>query len=369
VGLSLAMPAVRAFADGPAAAATPAAPTTQRAALVEATPPGFVRVNAGRYSAFCLAADEPWVKQSLAQIKPAQMPTTRPSDILSKIPGARAAIAKGLSDDVGIDPATTNSLFDEQLIPQLTKLDELQPPVVFFVVTKQKLVGLINADWKHPRIGYNRLMDQIRFDDRVTLSTDGPLDETLLLSIYDPTSDLAARTKLVRSAAEQFESETAFSVAARSRGVTQVSIAQFIEKNVFVPLKLRDDQSWLQLGTVTLLAAKYAPMLTGADPKQMLADLIYERPDAEPSAARIDMLDLPDLNQLQPRYRMAWINAARRKSTLAVQQLVEKAGSGAIKKVLASIKKNQPKDGASMIALITGVTDVDLSDSLRLKRQ
>lgn len=363
VALSLSMTVVRAIADQ-----TTTAPTTQRAALVEATPPGFVRVNAGKYSAFCVAADEAWVKQTLTQAKAAQMPTTRPADILAKIPGQRAAISQGLSDDLGIDPATATSLFDDQLIPQLEKLDALHPPIVFFVVTKQKLVALLNTDWKHPRIGYNRLMDQIRFDDRLTLSTDGPLDETLMLAVYDPTSDLAGRSKALRDQVERFESETAFSIAARSRVITQVAIAQFIEKNAFAPLKLRDDQSWLQLGATTFLTAKYAPLLTGSDSKQMLADLIYERPDADPNAAGIDMLDLPDLSVLQPRYRLAWINAARRKSTLAVAQLAEKGGPGVIKKAIASIKKNAPKDGASTIALIAGATDVDLTELLRIKR-
>ncbi len=363
IGFCLALPVVSHAADTPTTA-----PTTQRVPKTETAPPGFIRVTAGRYSAFCLPIDEVWVKQSLTEVKPDHMPTTRPSDIMAKIPDQRDAIAKGLAADLGIEPAKVASLFDDQIIPQLTKLENLHPPVVYLVATKPKLVALINADWTHPRISYNRLMDQIRFDDRITYSIDYPMDEILMLAAYEATDDLATRSKKLREAAEKFESESAYSIAARGRVVTQIAIAQFIEKEVFAPMKLRDDQSWLQLGTTTDLAAKYAPLLIGGDAQQLLSDLIYERPNAEPSAASIDMLNLPDLGQLLPQYRQPYINAARRKSTLAFMKLIEKGGPDAIHKALEAVRKNPPKDGPGMVALITGATGVDLTQDLRNKR-
>ena len=78
-------------------------------------------------------------------------------------------------------------------------------------------------------------------------------------------------------------------------------------------MKLSDSQTWLQLGVTTYLTAKYTPRLTRVDAKQLLADLIFERPGANPKADSLDLLDLPDLNQLLPQYHQAWINAARRK--------------------------------------------------------
>jgi len=258
-------------------------------------------------------------------------------------------------------------MLDEQLVPQLKKLSTLQPPVVFLVATEQKVISLINNNWTHPRISYNRLMDQIKVDDRIFFSVDQPMDETLLMANYEPTDDLPARTKKVREAAEKFESETAFSVAARSRVITQAAIAQFVETEVFTPLKLHDDQSWLLLGVTTYMAAKYTPMLTGADPKQMLSDLIYERADADPKADGLDMMKLPPLNQLLPQYRQPYINAARRKSTLAVQKLADKGGAEAIRKALNAVKKNPPKDGPGMVALVAGATDVDLGPELGKK--
>jgi len=65
-------------------------------------------------------------------------------------------------------------------------------------------------------------VDQIKVDDRIFFSLDQPMDETLLLANYEPTEDLAARTKKVREAAEKFESETAFSVARNARASTGI---------------------------------------------------------------------------------------------------------------------------------------------------
>lgn len=356
-----------AMAEGGAPAAPTTAPTTQRVPKTETPPPGFVRVTGTKFSAFCLPVDQAWVQQALTDVSPSLMPTTRPSDILSGVAKNRDALAKGLSDDLGIEPAKVTKMLNEQLVPQLTKLNTLEPPVVFLVATEQKIISLINNNWSHPRLSYNRLMDQIKVDDRIFFSVDQPMDETLLLANYDPTDDLAARTKKVREAAEKFESETAFSVAARSRVITQATIAQFVETEVFTPMQLKDDQSWLLLGVTTSMAAKYTPMLTGADPKQMLEDLIFERPEASPTADSLDMLKLPPLNQLLPQYRQPYINAARRKSTLAIQKLAEKGGPEAIRKALNAVRKNPPKDGPSMVALVAGATDVDLGPELGKK--
>ena len=367
LGMGLALPAALRAQDEPTTASTtvPAtAPTTQAAGKMETPPPGFIRVTVGQYSVFCLPVDEGWVKQSLNTVKPAHLPTTRPADILAKIPQQRDAISKGMAEDLGIDAAAVAPLFDSQLIPQLTKLDQLKPPVVFLVITEQKLISLLNADWKHPRVSYNRLMDQVRFDDRIMFSIETAMDESLLLANYEAKDDLPARMKKLREAEERFESDSAFSVAARGRVITQGNFMQFVEKEVFTPMKLRDDQTWLQLGIVTQITAKYAPMLTGVDSKKLLADLIYEHPNAEPKADKMNLLKLPDLSVIQPQYRPAFIGAARRKSTLAIQQLVDKAGPDAIRKTLDAVRKTPPADGKALVALINTATAVDVQPML-----
>lgn len=322
-------------------------------------------MTAGRYSVFCLPGDEVWVKQGLGDAKADSLPTTRPADILNNIPPKRDAIAQGLANDLGIEQAKVSAMLTEQLLPGLQKLDTLQPPVVFFVTTEEKIKSLIKSNWKHPRINYNQMIDRLSFDETVRLSTDGPFDEALMNALYDPTDNPTKRIKKLRDAAGKFESDVAFSVAGRARVVVQVTLAQFVEQQVFRDLKLRDDQSWLQMGICTLFAAKYAPMLTGTDPQQTLADMIYERQDAAIKSNEINLLELPDLGQILPEFQRPYIEAARRKSTLSVQKLIEKGGPEAIKKALATIKKNPPKDGQSLVMLVAGATDVDLSKELR----
>jgi hypothetical protein len=211
-------------------------------------------------------------------------------------------------------------------------------------------------------------MNQVRFNDHIQFSIEHPMDESMLLGEYDAADDLTTRAKKLHDAAQKFESDTAFAVAARARVVTQIAIAQFIEKNVFASMKLNDNQTWLQLGVTTYITAKYTPRLTGVDAKQLLADLIYERPGSDPKADALDLLDLPDLGQLLPQYRQNWINAARRKSTLAIEDLVAQGGDDSIKKALAAVKKNPPKDGPSMVSLITGASGVNLLPDLKPKR-
>jgi len=66
--------------------------------------------------------------------------TSRPPvrrDILARIPQQRDAISKRHRCRSGIDPAKVAPLFDEQLIPHLTQLDTLKPPIVFLVITEQ----------------------------------------------------------------------------------------------------------------------------------------------------------------------------------------------------------------------------------------
>jgi hypothetical protein len=341
-----------------------AAPTTQRAPQVEQAPPEFIRVTAQRYSAFCLPVDEAWVKQGLSQAKAADLPSTRPADIAAKVATNRDALVKGLSHDLDVDPAKVNAMLDGQLLPTLKKLETLQPPVVFLVATEQKIKTLLANGWSNPRIGYNRLMDQLKWDERLMLSLDQPMDEALFHCTYEPIDPPAVRIKKLRDAAEKFESDVAYSTAGRARVVVQVTLAQFMEKDVFAPLKLRDDQSWLQLGSVTWMAAKYSPMLTGTDPQQTLSDMIFENENAPVKAIGINLLELPSLKDLNPVYVRPYIEAARRKSTMVIQSLVSQKPE-AIRDILMSVKKDPPKDGTELVTRVAATTGVDVTKLLK----
>lgn len=346
------------------------APTTQRTPHVETPPPGFIRVTASRYSAFCQPVDEAWVKQSLTQAKAENLPSTRPADIIARIEAHRDEITKGLANDLDVDPAKVAEMLDDDLIPTLKKLDTLQPPVVFLVTTESKIKSMLNHDdWSHPRISYNRLMDKLKWDERVHLRLDDQMDEVLLQATFEAVDAPATRIKKLREAAEKFEADVLVATSVRARKLVHESLARFAEREVFRPLKLRDDQSWLQLGIVNYLAGKYSPLMTGTDPKQAMADLVFERPDTPVKSDDLDMLDLPRLSDINPQYQYFWIEAARRKSTLAILTLVEQGQAEAIRKALMAVKKDPPKDGQELISRVADATGVELSKQLRVTKE
>jgi hypothetical protein len=346
-------------------AAPTTAPTTQRKATRETTPPDFVRVTAARYSAFCQPVDEAWVKQGLSQAKAESLPSTRPADILNRIQTYRDAITQGLANDLDVDAAKVTAMLDEQLIPTLKKLDTLQPPVVFMVATEAKIKAMLTGTWSHPQISYNRLMDKLKWDERIQLRLDEPMDEALLQATFDAVDPPEKRIKKLREAAEKFEADVAVATSVRARKLVHECLARFAEQEVFQPLNLRDDQVWLQLGVVNYLAGKYSPMMTGTDPRQAMADLLFERPDAPVKSDEMDLLALEKLSNITPQYQYFYVEAARRKSTQAVMALVDQGKAEAIRKALVAVKKDPPKDGIELVSRVAAATGVELSKQLR----
>src|SRR2546425_11755645 len=109
------------------APAKPATTTATRYVLV--MPPGYEKVTVAGHTALAEPNDVEWVKKALAEVKPSPRPTTMPTDVLQKLAANRAAVVKQMVTDLALsDGKETNKLFDEQILPTLTKLDQLKAP-------------------------------------------------------------------------------------------------------------------------------------------------------------------------------------------------------------------------------------------------
>ncbi|HEY7117389.1 MAG TPA: hypothetical protein VH475_12430 [Tepidisphaeraceae bacterium] len=350
---------------GGAAPAQPAstAPTAPRYTLV--MPPGFEKVTVGAHIAICQPNDVEWVKKSLAEVKPATRPTTMPADLLKRVTENRPAVVKQMVADFALaDDKEPNRLFDEKLLPTLTRLDQLKPPVYFLVCTREKLRELTSGGWGEPRFHYNRVAGEVSIDDHVYLSIERPMDDAVLIGYYAEKDPIEHRIRALAAATQKLDADLLRMIAEQSQPLVFNLTAQHLGEHYLEPLKLRRDQQWLALGVAGYFAAKYAGQLTPYAKEQWLKDVTFENPRYPVSARGIDLTRPAEESTLRPVAIPFYTQAMRRKSIGVVAKWAQKSGDASVTKVLAAVGANKPTDGAALLKLVKDLTGEDLTKDL-----
>jgi hypothetical protein len=347
-------------AQQPAAAPAGAGAAPPRWQMV--VPAGFEKVTVAGHTAVCQPADSAWVRQALAEVKPATRPTTMPADLLRRVKENRAAVTRQIVTDFAApDEKGPNRLFDELLIPTLTKLDELRPPVFLLVTTQEKLRQLVADGWGEPRFRYNRVAGEVSYDDRISLAIDRPMDDNVLPAIYGEKDAPDARAKRLTAQVQKLDQDLTRTVGNEALPAVFNRLGQFIDEEYFVSLKLRRDQLWLAMGINGYFSGKYGPPLTGYARESWIRDITYEDRRFPVSAGPIDLAHPVEESALKPGAGPYYAQAMRRKAVAVVGKWVEKAGEASVTKVIVALRKGVPADGAGLVKLINDVAGVDVS--------
>jgi hypothetical protein len=341
--------------------AAPAAAAANPPRYLFVMPAGFEKVTVAGHTAVCQPADSAWVRQALAEVKPATRPTTMPADLLRRVKENRAAVTRQIVTDFATDEKGPNRLFDELLIPTLTKLDELRPPVFLLVCAQEKLRDLVAGGWGEPRFRYNRVAQEVSYDDRISMAIDRPMDDNVLPSIYGEKDAPDVKVKRLTAQVQKLDLDLVRTLANEALPSVFNRLGQFIDEEYFAPLKLRRDQLWLAMGVNGYFSGKYGSQLTGYARENWIRDITYEDRRFPVSAGPIDLVHPAEEGTLKPGAAAYYAQAIRRKAVGVVVKWVEKAGEASVTKVIVTLRKGVPADGAALVKLIRDVAGVDVS--------
>jgi hypothetical protein len=356
------------FSAGADTSPTSAPATTQRARYEIITPPGFQRLTIGDHSVIAEPADLPWIQEALKGFEPTSRPTTMPSTLVASRKETRPQIEQAMAADLGItDPKATGELFDQILIPNLQRLGNLKPPLFFLVTTREKLKNLLMNGWTDPRLHYNKLTGDVQFVPRLELSMDREMDEYLVPSIYPATALPDQRKQMLSQIVDRTEQGLAGTISGRAQGFVHTATMDFIGRTIFAPLKLRPDQEWFSMGVSSTLAAKYLAMVEKIDFKQLIARMTRENPTNPISPRTIDLAHPVDPKDLRREAMPLYVDAMGKKAMVVAGKIIEQGGPDAIKKILAAMRKQMPKDGDELVKLIKDASGVDVSEDVKAK--
>jgi hypothetical protein len=351
----------------PAATPPPAPVTPPPARLVLTLPPGFEKVTVGTHTAICEPNDKKWVTQALTEIKPTTRPATMPVDLLKKVTAERDGVLKQMVADLALpDDKAVAPIFDRHLIPTLTKVSQLKPPVFFLVLTHERFKELGRAGWGEPWFRYNRLADDVSVTRTIAMSVDTPMDDTPLPVLYAKEQSEATRAENLSKALASFDDRLTGDLTGQSEMAIGRIVMEKLGEAAFEPLKLPRDQRWLGVGATGYFGAKYAGQLTSLPREWWLNMITREDPRFPVSSRGIDLTHPTEESKMRPEavdyYRAALNRKAAR--VVAAWAANPKGGEASITKVIAAVRAKQPADAQALVKLILDVGGVDLGKEL-----
>ena len=344
--------------------ATNEEPTTRHVVTV---PPGFARVEVTGVVAFCEPADEAWVRQVLANLDPVTRPSTMPAELYDLVEAHRPEILRQLPEMLALDSdAKVRVMFDEKLVPVISRMRRLDPPIRYLVTTRPRLKELLrDGTWSDPRFYYNRAADDVTFDLSIPLSVERELDETILPALYKPEDPPDDKARKLREVVRETQASVLAAISRRCQFIVQMSFIEFIADEVFQPLNLKPDQAWIGLGVAGALGARYASLITGTPKEQIIAEMTYEHPRHPVKDRTIDLLDPTDPQDLRRNIVPLYIDAMRRKSTRVIDHWIDTDGTTPITQTIQAMRQQMPPDGEGLVNLIRKTTGTDLAPSLK----
>ena len=345
----------------PATAPT-SAPTTEVSHHQVIIPPGFVRVEASERIAICEPGDKDWVVKALDELQPSARPTTMPSDLADTLGLKKDDLLKQMTRDLGLtDTAPTAKLFSEQVIPDLNKMADIRPPMFYLVCPKKKLLDLMKGGWTDPRFHYNRVADDVAVYSNVDLSIQHAIDDVLIPALYDPDATPEKKRQMLQKQVDQNEANIAASLSMQGMIMLQTGLVAAIDDAAIKPLALKPGQEWLGIGVEGLYSTRYMTQMNGMRNEDLLHILTDDDPRNPIRASTVNLIHPLKPEQLRPGYDGAYVDALRRRSVIVLNNLLQRTGPEALPKILAAVKKVQPKDPEGLLEVIKQTTNVDIS--------
>jgi hypothetical protein len=351
-----------ASAGGPATAPATTAPAPPRKITI---PPGFKLVEINGRKLLVEPADEAWVTEAVKKIQPTTKPATLPATLLQKLTEQRTTLLQEVARDLALKDLTAAArTYDLELVAPIRSLDTYRPPVYFLVASPDRLAALLKSGWSDPHFYYNRAADAVSFNPQGMLTTDRPQDESIFPAGYDPKGTPEQKAQAITNTIGVAERAIQDAIETRARTLVGAQLAGIIHTQGVEPLKLKEDQQWFGLGVAGVLSAKYASMITGDARPELMKMLTAEHPANPIPISAVDLLHPLSVNDMRADMLPAYFDAVRRKSTRAVQAMVEKSGDAAIPKAITAIREKQPPDGLTVAKIAQEASGVDLTPML-----
>jgi len=324
-------------------------------------PPGFDVVSAGGRSAFCVKGNDSWVKAALADVAPATRPTTMPSDIENMVGQRRQELTGQMIEQLSLaDRKAIDDLFDKKLLPNLRKIDAVNPKIYYLLATREQLADAMDAGWTDPRYHFIRFAHDVSYLPTATLSPDEPADDLVWwVEIHDGDNAATQRDALIAQVV-RFENSLLNHNSMEGKNETEHDFEEFIHDNVFAPLKLPHVVDWFDFAGSTLFAIKYASIACGMD-RQSWTEQLIGRPNQKRPYMQVDLINALDPAEIRPEYLMAYGQLLLLKGSVVFNEWLNRVGDDALARTLPAMRAHAPATAQALIDVVKKQTGFDLA--------
>ena len=328
-------------------------------------PEGFKLVPINGRNILIEAADEAWVATALGKLQATTKPATLPATLLQKLTSQREALLRQVAIDLALRDLTAAArAYDLELVAPIRTLDNYKPPIYYLVASPDRIAALLKSGWSDPHFYYNRAADAVSFNPQGVLQTDRPQDEVIFPAPYDPKATPEQRGETLAVVIGSTEASIQASIEIRARGLVAQQIGNIIQTQGVDPLGLKDDQRWFGRGIANILSAKYVAVITGDDRGNLVKLVTAEHPNNPIPTTAVDLLRPLSPNEMRQEMLPAYNDASNRKSSRAIQALIDKSGDAAIPKSIQAIREKKPADGPAMVKVVQEAAGIDLTPML-----
>jgi hypothetical protein len=340
-------------------------PSTQPAAHKAVVPPGYHVVTSGDRAAFCLPADDDWVKSALTSVPPTTRPSTMPSDLVSAANQHRADLTSQITGDFALaDPKVVDAFFDNDLLTGLQKMSAMKLNVYYFPINHEDLISLLVGGWSDPRFHFNRYANEVGYSPFFHLSALQPMDDLIWWVPLQGGDSTATRRDALEAQVKTLEALLTGDISLFTQNQAEHLLEIFIHKTVFVPLNLPARLQWIDFGACNLFAVKYCSQITGMS-RQYWTEQLIGRPGEPRPFLAIDLTNTLDPSKIRPEYLAQYDEMLLPKGALVIQTLLSKSGDSALAKVLPAWRVHPPQTAQDLIQSVQAATGVDLTSVMR----
>jgi hypothetical protein len=340
-------------------------PSTQPAAHKAVVPPGYHVVTSGDRAAFCLPADDDWVKSALTSVPPTTRPSTMPSDLVSAANQHRADLTSQITGDFALaDPKVVDAFFDNDLLTGLQKMSAMKLNVYYFPINHEDLISLLVGGWSDPRFHFNRYANEVGYSPFFHLSALQPMDDLIWWVPLQGGDTTSTRRDALEAQVKTLEALLTGDISLFTQNQAEHLLEIFIHKTIFVPLKLPAQLQWIDFGACNLFAVKYCSQITGMS-RQYWTEQLIGRPGEPRPYLAIDLTNTLDPSQIRPEFLAQYDEMLLPKGALVIQTLLAKAGDSALAKVLPAWRVHPPQTAQDLIQSVQAATGVDLTSVMR----
>lgn len=335
---------------------------TSRPRLV--TPAGFVRMEISGRQFMIEPGDEAWVREAVAKVRPATRPSTMPSDVVERLKEGREEFARMVAGDLGVEAEVVGKWVDEKLVPALVELQEVPTAVVTMVSYHDRVRDLMKQGWEVPAFQYNRATNEVYRVPVAAVSSDFDSVDALVPAAFEPKDAVEKRIEKLANELAVVDSDLLEAKGRRGEYLVQVGLIGLVGNDVLSKLELKPDQEWLLAGATGVLTAKYMSHLTGIPRRMIVKAMSSENPRGLRTSS-LDLLHPIDKQNLRREALLPYMDAFRRKSVRAVDDLLLRHGDEVLPKILAAIREKKPATGIDLVKLVQEISGTDPTPMLQ----